>query len=44
VWRFLALRGEVRDFYTGTPDYNLRITGRQHNVVAGAGLVLRWGE
>ena len=41
--RFLALRMELRDFFTGTPAYNvpLRRTG-QHNVVAGGGLVLRF--
>jgi opacity protein-like surface antigen len=41
--RFLALRGEVRDFFTGTPAYNvaLRRFG-QHNVVIGGGFVLRF--
>ena len=43
VWRFLALRGEARDFYTGTPGYNVStIAGGQHNVVIGAAFVLRW--
>lgn len=43
VWRWLALRGEVRDFITGSPSYNIAsIGGRQHNVVAGAAFVLRW--
>ena len=42
-WRFLALRAEVRDFYTGSPAYNTRsITAGQHNVVAGGGIVLRF--
>jgi hypothetical protein len=41
-WRFISLRGEVRDFYTGSPAYNLpRITGGQHNVVAGAAIVIK---
>jgi opacity protein-like surface antigen len=43
VWRFVALRGEARDFYTGAPDYNIAsIPGGQHNVVATGGFVLRW--
>ncbi len=41
--RWLALRGEVRDFYTGVPDYNDKtITGRQQNVVVSAAFVLRF--
>ncbi|MDX2154189.1 MAG: hypothetical protein SFV54_25840 [Bryobacteraceae bacterium] len=44
VWRWLAVRGEVRDFYSGNPTYNVPgITGGQHNVVAGGGFVLRFG-
>jgi Outer membrane protein beta-barrel domain len=40
---FVSLRGEVRDFYSGFPDFNsLSNTGRQHNLVAQAGLVLRF--
>ncbi len=43
VWRWLALRGEARDFYSGGPGYNIsEISGGQHNVVAGGALVLRW--
>jgi hypothetical protein len=43
VWRFVALRGEARDFYTGTPGYNAAaIAGGQHNVVIGGAFVLRW--
>lgn len=43
VWRFVSLRGEVRDFYSGAPAYNLPgIGGGQHNVLGGAGLVLGW--
>lgn len=42
VWSWLALRGEIRDFYTGSPAYNLSsIRGGQHNVVAGAAFVIR---
>jgi hypothetical protein len=43
LMRFLALRGEVRDFYTGNPTFNLPVRdGRQHNVVLGGGFVLRF--
>jgi opacity protein-like surface antigen len=43
VWRIFALRGEVRDFYTGSPRYNIAaISGGQNNVVVGAGFVARW--
>jgi len=42
-WRFVGLRAEVRDFYTGSPAYNTSaIGGGQHHVVAGGGLVLRF--
>ena len=43
VWRFLALRGEARDFYTGSPAYNVAgVSGGQHNIVATGALVLGW--
>lgn len=43
VWRFVALRGEARDFFTGSPNYNIAsIRGSQNNVVVGAGFVIRW--
>ena len=43
VWRWIALRGEARDFYTGAPAYNLAsISGGQHNVAISGGFVLRW--
>src|SRR5882724_10364072 len=43
VWRFVALRGEARDFFTGSPGYNIAtIAGGQHNVVATGTFVLRW--
>jgi len=42
-WRFVGLRGEIRDFYAGGPAYNTpAISGGQHNVVAGGGLVLKF--
>jgi len=43
VWRWVALQGEARDFYTGSPAYNLAsISGGQHNVAISGGFVLRW--
>lgn len=45
VWRFLGIRGEVRDFYTGSPSLNSLVSGNgQHNVVAGGGFVLAFGR
>jgi len=45
LWRWVGLRAEIRDFYTGSPAYNLPdLGGGQHNVVAGGGFVLKWGE
>jgi hypothetical protein len=42
LWRFVGLRAEIRDFYTGSPSYNTgQIHSGQHNVVAGGGLVFR---
>src|SRR5262249_61527239 len=43
VWRFLAARWEVRDFYSGNPAFNVPVAGGGfHNIVAGGGLVLRF--
>jgi hypothetical protein len=43
VWRFVALRGEARDFYTSSPNYNVAsISGGQHNIVTTGAFVLRW--
>jgi Outer membrane protein beta-barrel domain len=41
VWRRFSIRGEVRDFYSGTPDLPLADTGksRQHNYFVGGGVV-----
>ena len=41
IWHRFALRGEVRDFWSGTPDLPLANTGktRQHNYFVGAGVV-----
>jgi hypothetical protein len=42
LWRFVGLRAELRDFYTGAPAYNTSlIHGGQHTVVAGGGFVLK---
>jgi hypothetical protein len=43
LWRFLGLRAEVRDFYSGSPSFNVSsIRGGHHNVVAGGGFVLKF--
>lgn len=44
VLRWVALRGEFRDFYTGSPAFNIPQSGGQHNIVVGGGFVLRFGE
>lgn len=45
VWRFVGIRGEARDFYTGNPSFNATVANAgQHNVVVGAGFVLSWGS
>jgi opacity protein-like surface antigen len=42
LWRFIALRVEARDFYSGSPAYNTSsLAGGQHNVTIGGGVVLR---
>lgn len=39
----IAVRGEIRDFITGSPSLNAPfLNDKQHNVTAAAGLVLRW--
>jgi len=44
-WRFVGLRGEVRDFYSSSFSYSAGpLSGRQHNVVVGGGIVLKFGE
>ncbi|MEJ7604801.1 MAG: outer membrane beta-barrel protein [Bryobacteraceae bacterium] len=45
LWRFVGLRAEVRDFYSGNPSFNIQpSSSHQHNLVVGGGLVLRFGE
>jgi opacity protein-like surface antigen len=44
VWKKLSIRGEVRDFYSGEPDFPLAPTGktRQHNYFVGGGAFWRF--
>ena len=42
VWRFVSLRSEIRDFYSGSPSFNTPTSGGQHNVVASGGFALRF--
>ena len=45
VWQFVATRWEVRDFYSGNPAFNVPVAGSGlHNIVAGGGLVFRFGS
>jgi len=39
---FVSLRGEVRDYNSGVPDFGLPASGRQHNVLVTGGLALRF--
>jgi opacity protein-like surface antigen len=44
VWKQLSIRGEVRDFWSGEPDFPLAPTGktRQHNYFVGGGAFWRF--
>ncbi|MBM3735008.1 MAG: porin family protein [Acidobacteria bacterium] len=43
IRRWFALRGEIRDFYSGSPVYNIpSAMRRQHNLVVGGGFALRF--
>ncbi|HEX4948482.1 MAG TPA: hypothetical protein VFZ34_17545 [Blastocatellia bacterium] len=43
VIRFLSLRGEVRDFVSGNPNFNAPfLSNRQHNVLTSGGFVLHF--
>jgi hypothetical protein len=44
IFQWLALRAEFRDFYSGSPNFNIPAPGGQHNLVAGGGFVLRLGH
>lgn len=41
IWHRISIRGEVRDFWSGEPDFPLAPTGktRQHNIFVGAGAI-----
>src|SRR5262249_20789299 len=40
---FVALRGEIRDVISGTPNFSVPVSGdRQHNVLFAGGVVLRF--
>jgi opacity protein-like surface antigen len=39
----ISVRGEVRDFMTGTPSFSTPfLNDRQHNLYVGVGIVVRW--
>jgi Outer membrane protein beta-barrel domain len=43
LWRWFGVRGEIRDYYSGSPAYNMAsLRGGQHNVVVSGGFVLRF--
>lgn len=44
VWKAMSVRGEVRDFWSGEPDFPLAPTGktRQHNFFVGGGVIWRF--
>jgi hypothetical protein len=43
LFRFIGLRGEVRDFFSGNPNLNVALnSSTQHNVVASGGIILRF--
>jgi len=44
VWKQLSMRGEMRDFWSGEPDFPLAPTGktRQHNYFVGGGAFWRF--
>lgn len=43
LFRFIGLRGEVRDFFSGNPNLNVVLrSSTQHNVVTSGGIILRF--
>jgi hypothetical protein len=45
LFRHFTLRGELRDFWSGTPDLHITTNqSRQHNLFVGAGLVWHFGK
>lgn len=43
IIKWLGLRGELRDNYSGAPVFNIP-TGKRHNTSITGGFVLRWGN
>jgi hypothetical protein len=41
IFRFIALRGEVREFYSGNPSYNTLVKSGQNNLSISGGFVIR---
>jgi hypothetical protein len=39
---YIGIRTEVRDFYSGSPNITTNFTDRQHQLIASAGLVIRF--
>ncbi len=45
IFKWVSLRGEIRDFYTGLPALNVNtIRGGTHNVIVSGGFVLKFGK
>jgi hypothetical protein len=45
IKRTISLRGQVRDFWSGTPDLNVdNGKGHQHNFFVGGGVIWRFGK
>jgi|SRR5215470_598101 len=45
IKRTISLRGQVRDFWSGTPDLNVDTgKGHQHNFFVGGGVIWRFGK
>ena len=45
LFRHFSIRGELRDFWSGTPNLNLSTnSSRQHNLFVGGGLVWHFGK
>ncbi len=43
VWRFVSVRGEIRDYVSGNPALNVELGGSlQHNVIPKGGIVFRF--
>jgi hypothetical protein len=45
VWRHFSVRGQVRDFWSGSPDLNVSTgKGHQHNFFVGGGVIWHFGK